>query len=154
VTSSASGDSGVIKMPGVDRSARGQSRRARVLAIDDQTVFLAVLRELVSATRELEPAAEAQSGEMAIEAAREFAPDVVLMDVWMPGMGGIAAAKEIKANRPSTVVVLISSTHPDELPLESDDICADAIIWKSELAPRQLDDIWLRHQGQHSPSPS
>jgi CheY-like chemotaxis protein len=48
------------------------------------------------------------------------------MDVWMPGMGGIAAAREIKTFRPSTPVVLISTTHPDELPLEPDDMSADA----------------------------
>jgi CheY-like chemotaxis protein len=57
---------------------------------------------------------------------RETEPDIVLMDVWMPGMGGIAAAREIKTFRPSTPLVLISTTHPDELPLEPDDMSADA----------------------------
>ncbi len=141
-------------MPGVDRSARVQTRRARVLAVDDQTPFLAVLRDLVCATRELEAVAEAQSGERAIEAVRESEPDIVLMDVWMPGMGGIAAAKEIKAGWPSTLVVLISTTHPDEVPLEPDDVCADAVVWKSELGPRLLDDIWLRHRDQRPPASS
>ena len=117
-----------------------------MLAVDDQTPFLAVLRDLVCATRELEPVAEAHSGERAIEAVRETEPDVVLIDVWMPGIGGIAAAREIKAGRPSTLVVLISTTHPDEIPLEPDDLCADAVVWKSELEPRLLDDIWLRHR--------
>lgn len=138
-------------MSGGDRSARVQSRRARVLAVDDQSPFLAVLRDLVCATRELEAVAEAQSGERAIEAVRETEPDVVLMDVWMPGMGGIAAAREIKAFWPSTLVVLISTTHPDELALEPDDTCADAVLWKSELAPRLLDDIWLRYRDERPP---
>ena len=65
--------------------------------------FLAVLRDLVCSTRELEPVAEAQSGERAIEAVREIEPDIVLLDVWMPGIGGIAAAREIKAGRPSSL---------------------------------------------------
>ena len=125
-----------------------------MLAVDDQTPFLAVLRDLVSATSELEPVAEARSGERAIEAARETEPDIVLMDVWMPGMGGIAAARDIKARRPSTFVVLISTTHPEELPLEPDDICADAVVWKSELDPRLLDDIWVRYRDQRPPEPS
>ena len=141
-------------MPGVDRSAGAQTRRARVLAVDDQSPFLAVLGELLCATRELEPVGEAHSGELAIEAVRETEPDIVLMDVWMPGMGGIAAAKEIKAFWPSTLVVLISTTHPDELPHEPDDISADAVLWKSELAPRLLDDIWLRHRDRRPPVPS
>ena len=131
-----------------------QTRRARVLAVDDQTSFLAVLRDLVSATRELEAVAEADSGERAIEAARETEPDMILMDVWMPGIGGIAAAREIKASRPSTLVVLISTTHPDELPLQPDDTPADAVVWKSQLEPRLLDDIWLRHRDQHPPAPA
>ena len=124
-----------------------------MLTVDDRTAFLAVLRDLVCATHELEAVAEAHSGERAIEAVRETEPDIVLMDVWMPGMGGIAAAREIKAGRPSTLVVLISTTHPDELPLEPDDACADAVVWKSELDPRLLDDIWLRHRDQRSPAP-
>jgi DNA-binding NarL/FixJ family response regulator len=89
---------------------------------------------------------------MAIHVARELAPDIVLMDMCMPGMAGLAAAREIKASRPSTVIVLISSTHPDELRLESDR-CADAIIWKSELRPGLLGDIWLGRHVRHSPSP-
>lgn len=131
-----------------------QTRRARVLAVDDQTSFLAVLRDLVSATRELEAVAEADSGERAIEAARDTEPDMILMDVWMPGIGGIAAAREIKASRPSTLVVLISTTHPDELPLQPDDTPADAVVWKSQLEPGLLDDIWLRHRDQHPPAPA
>jgi hypothetical protein len=51
-------------------------------------------------------------------------------------------------------VVLISTTHPDELPLESDDVCADVVVWKSELDPRLLDDIWLRYRDQRVPAPS
>ena len=129
-------------------------RRGRVLAVDDQTPFLAVLRDLVRATRELELVAEAQSGERAIEAVREIKPDIVLIDVWMPGMGGIAAAREIKAGRPSTLVVLISTTHPEEIPLEPDDVLADTVVWKSELDPRLLDDIWLRHRDQHPQAPA
>ena len=132
-------------MLGVDRCARARAGRARVLAVDDQTPFLAVLRDLVCATCELEPVAEAQSGERAIEAVREIEPDIVLIDVWMPGIGGIAAAREIKAVRPSTLVILISTTHPDEIPLEPDNICADAVVWeertRSTAARRLLDAI-------------
>ena len=127
-------------------------RRGRVLAVDDHALFLAVLREVIGATAELEEVGVARSGEGAIEAARELEPDVVLMDVWMPGLGGIAAARQIKACRPSTVMVLISTARPDEVPLEAEDVFADAVICKSELAPRLLDDIWLRYRDQSSPS--
>ena len=129
-------------------------RRGRVLAVDDHAPFLAVLRELVGASAELEAVGVAQSGESAIQAAGELEPDMVLMDVRMPGLGGIAAARQIKACRPSTLMVLISTARPDELPLEAEDVFADAVICKSELDPRLLDDIWLRHREQSSPSRS
>lgn len=137
-------------MPSLARSAI-DVRRGRVLMVDDQTGFLAILRDLVRATRQLDAVGEAHSGERAIELAREVEPDIVLIDVWMPGLGGPAAAREIKARRPSTLVILISSTHPDELPLADDDTSADAVIWKSDLDPRMLDEIWLR-QAPSSPA--
>mgnify|MGYP001089104399 CR=1 FL=1 len=72
-------------------------------------------------------------------------PDIVVMDVWMPGLGGLKAAEQIKAARPSTVIVLISATHPDELPVRSTDRFADAVLWKSSLDPKLLDALWLQH---------
>jgi DNA-binding NarL/FixJ family response regulator len=126
---------------------------ARVLAVDDQSVFLAIMRELVDAADGLETVAEAGSAERAIELAREIEPDLVLMDVWMSGTDGIAAARAIKARRPETVVVLTSTTHPDDLPLAGEDEVADAVIWKSHLEPRLLVDIWSRSRDQGT-SPS
>jgi DNA-binding NarL/FixJ family response regulator len=126
------------------RQSSSAAGRARVLTVDDNSPFLGVLRELVNATGHLEIAGEAQSGERAIAAAQELQPDIVLMDVLMPGVGGITAAQQIKAAHPTTVIVLISSTHPDELP--SFDRFADAVIWKSLLEPSMLDEIWARHR--------
>src|SRR5271170_5561791 len=131
-------------MYGLERSipVRG---RARVLAVDDDVSFLALLHDVVGATAHLEAVGEAQSGEQGVKVARQLQPDIVLMDVRMPGLGGITAAKQIKAARPSTLVVLISTTHPSELGLEPNDTFADAVIWKSVLEPKRLDEIWLRH---------
>jgi two-component system, NarL family, invasion response regulator UvrY len=114
--------------------------RARVLAVDDNEAFLALLHDVVGATAHLAIAGQACSGEHAIAAALQLRPDMVLMDVWMPGLGGIEAAERIKSDRPSTVVVLISTTHPDELPRTT---CAEAVVWKSRLTPKRLDAIWL-----------
>jgi DNA-binding NarL/FixJ family response regulator len=133
-------------MPGSRRSPTTRTRRARVLLVDDQAPFLAVLHELVAATLRLEVIAEARSGEQAIEAVPEDEPDVIVMDVWMPGIGGCAAAREIKAGWPSILVVLVSTSHPDEIALDPDAAFADALVWKSELDPWRLDDIWARSQ--------
>jgi two-component system, NarL family, invasion response regulator UvrY len=120
--------------------------RARVLAVDDDAPFLALLSCVLDATGLLEAAGEADSGEHAVAAAFELRPDMVLMDVRMPGLGGVEAARRIKAARPSTLVVLISTTRPDELPLDPAESFVDAVIGKSELEPKLLDEIWLRHQ--------
>ena len=105
---------------------------ARVLAVDDHPPFLAVVRELLRATRYL-------------EVARTLLPDLVLMDVRMPGLGGIAAAKLIKERRPSTLVVLTSTGYRDELPLDGTDTFVDAFVRKGDLGPKLLDQLWTQH---------
>jgi DNA-binding NarL/FixJ family response regulator len=105
--------------------------------------MLAVLSDVVRATQQLRVAGTAQCGERAVELARMLGPDMALIDVRMPGMGGTEAAKEIKASPLPTLVVLVSTSHPDELPAATR-TSADALIWKSELQPMLLDEIWLR----------
>jgi DNA-binding NarL/FixJ family response regulator len=129
-----------------ERIPMGDAGRASVLVVDDDLPFLGVLRDVVRATGHLEVVGEGQTGEGAITAAQELEPDMVLMDVQMPGIGGLDAAEAIKASQPSTVMVLISTTHPDELPARAAGGCVEAVIWKSVLDPRLLDEIWLRSQ--------
>ena len=133
-------------MPSSERFTKPDARRARVLAVDDHSRFLDLLRDVVGATGHLEVVGEARTGEGAIAAAQDLEPDMVLMDVQMPGIGGLEAAEEIKASRPSTVMVLISTTHPEELPPRAAGSRVDAVIWKSVLAPQLLDEIWLGFQ--------
>ena len=111
------------------------------------TPFLAVLRGLLGATRYLEGVGEAASGEEAVEVARSLRPDIVLMDVRMPGMGGVAAAKLIKEGCPSTLVVLISTARANALPLEGTDAFVDVVICKSDLGPKLLDRLWQQRAG-------
>ena len=132
-------------MLGRDAARTVALTHARVLAVDDHVPFLALLRDVIASTGHLEMVGEAQSGEDAVAAARKLRPDMVLMDVHMPGLGGLAAAERIKADSPSTLVVLISTTHPDDLPPRGSRVGADAIVWKSRLGPRLLDEIWQKH---------
>jgi DNA-binding NarL/FixJ family response regulator len=141
-----------IGMSSLARSRAVKPLRARVLAVDDSGSFLALLHDVIGATRHLEVVGDADCGERAVERSRELQPEMVLIDVRMPGIGGIEAAKRIKATHPSALVVLISAAHPDELPREAREGVADAIIWKSELGPELLDEVWLRYRGQSPPA--
>ncbi len=118
---------------------------ARVLAVDDRSAFRDVLCRLVEAAGRLDLLGVADSGESAVEAVRMFRPDMVVMDVVMPGMGGAAAARSIKAEHPATVVVLVSTTHPDDLPDEVHECRADAVVWKAGLRPQLLEELWFTH---------
>jgi CheY-like chemotaxis protein len=117
-----------------------------VLVVDDQSSFRDVICRLVDAARGLDLLAAADSGESAVTAVGELEPDMVVMDVSMPGIGGVAATGQIKTDRPRTVVVLVSATHPSELAPEVGECPADAVVWKRELRPALLEEIWFEHR--------
>ena len=126
--------------------ARGSPCRAvTVLAVDDQASFRSALRSVVEASPTLVLAGEADSGEAALLLVNELDPDLVLMDVRMPGIGGISAAREIKRRGHGTIVLLLSTTHPDELPRDASDCSADGIVWKGDFRAELLEDIVAAH---------
>ena len=132
-------------MPGVEESSPTRRPVGRVLAVDDDPSFLALICDVVEATSELELVGETDCGEAAVQAVRALGPDMVVMDVRMPRLDGISASALIKAARPSTLVVLVSVTHPEELRREASDCGAAAILSKADLRPKLLADLWLRH---------
>ena len=87
--------------------------KIRLLLVDDHEIVRAGLRMLFSAEPEVEIIGEAGSGEEAVDAVENLLPDVVLMDVAMPGIGGVEATRRIKATRPQ-VAVLALTMHEDE----------------------------------------
>jgi CheY-like chemotaxis protein len=80
-----------------------------VLVVDDSETFRAVAASLLSAAEGLRRVGEASSGEEAIRLLPELKPDLVLLDVHMPGMGGLETARVIRRESPETVVVLVSA---------------------------------------------
>ena len=72
-------------------------KKTRVLLIDDHNVVRAGLRALLEATGRIEVVGEASSGEEGVAVAERLEPDVVVMDLTMPGMGGIRATRQITA---------------------------------------------------------
>ena len=80
-----------------------------VLAVDDQRPFREAAHRVVDATAGFAWAGEAGSGEEAVELVRERAPDIVIMDVRMPGMDGITAARRVATECPEVTVLLVSA---------------------------------------------
>ena len=87
--------------------------KMRVLIVDDHGIVRAGICSLLEGQEDIEVVGEAAGGEEAIEKARELKPDLVLMDIAMPGMNGIEATRHIKQDVPSTTV-LVLSMHDDE----------------------------------------
>ena len=112
-----------------------------VLVVDDQAPFRSAARMVVRATRGFEAIAEAQSGEEAVEKVELLHPDLVLMDINMPGIGGIAAARRITSEYPASRVILLSTYDQDDLPADARTCGALAYIHKESFGPDILEEI-------------
>lgn len=85
----------------------------RLLIVDDHALFREGLRALFSAIEDIELAGEATKGQEAVDLAVEVQPDVVLMDIDMPGMNGVQATRYILRKTPSTGIVMVTMLEDD-----------------------------------------
>jgi DNA-binding NarL/FixJ family response regulator len=86
----------------------------RVLIADDHTLFRRGVRSLLSTVPEVEVVGEASDGETAVVLTAELAPDLVLMDLQMPGGGGLAAIRAITEHSPSANVLVVTMFEDDD----------------------------------------
>jgi two-component system, NarL family, invasion response regulator UvrY len=135
---SKAGDRAAIERQGVGVS---------VLTVDDQAVFRRVAHDVIVATLGFEPIGEVASGEEAVSAVEQLRPDLVLLDVRMPGIGGIEAARRITSAHPDTVVVLVSIEEPDEVEHAVRGSGAATLVRKQDFGPSLLRRLWAEHAG-------
>jgi two-component system invasion response regulator UvrY len=132
------------------RTVTGMGRPARagigVLAVDDQSIFLEVAREVVAATPGFSWVGGANSGEEALDAVEELEPELVLMDVRMPGMDGIETAHRIRERHPEVVVVLISIEESPAIAPAIEASGAATLVRKQEFSPTMLRRLWLTYK--------
>jgi DNA-binding NarL/FixJ family response regulator len=91
----------------------------RLLLCDDQRLMREGMRTLLSLEPDLEVVGEAGDGESGLAEALRLKPDVVLMDIRMPGMNGVEATKRIRAALPATKVLILTTFDDDELVLSA-----------------------------------
>jgi DNA-binding NarL/FixJ family response regulator len=113
----------------------------RVLIVDDQEPFRSVAREVVEAAGDFQVVGEASTGEESVDLARTLRPDLVLMDVNLPGIDGTEATKRILAEA-TAKVVLLSTYEEDELAERARECGASAYVPKSEFDPDRLAAVW------------
>ena len=98
----------------VPTSPADPSRRLRVIVVDDHPMYREGLRLTLTASRDFESIAEAPDAESALEMVAQTRPDMVLMDLRLPGMSGIEATRRIVAADPSVRVVVVSMLEDDD----------------------------------------
>jgi NarL family two-component system response regulator LiaR len=91
-----------------------EERKIRMMIVDDHVVVRSGLSAFLSAFEDLKLVGEASGGEEGVRLCRQIQPDVVLMDLVMPGMDGIAATKAIRESCPKTQVIALTSFAEDE----------------------------------------
>jgi DNA-binding NarL/FixJ family response regulator len=114
----------------------------RVLVVDDQDVFRRALAAVVDETDGFAVAGFASSGEESIEVAAALAPDLVLMDVNLPGIDGIAATRLLAARTPHPPVVLLSTYEEADFGGRAAECGALAYVTKSAFGPDRLRAVW------------
>jgi DNA-binding NarL/FixJ family response regulator len=121
----------------------------RIIIADDHPLWCSALRSLVECSDSLmEVIAEATDGQQALELALSLKPDLVLMDIWMPRMGGLEATRAIKRELPQTVVLMMTASEDPNHLAEAIKAGAAGYVLKSAPANQITDAIRAALDGE------
>jgi DNA-binding NarL/FixJ family response regulator len=137
-----------------EQNHRMQGEVIRVLIADDQALFRRGLYVVLGTEDGIEVVAEAENGEEAIDKARELAPDVVLMDVRMPRVNGIEAARQIRGDVPTTKILMLTVSDEEDDLYEAIKAGANGYLLKEISVEEVAEAIRAVTQGQSLISPS
>jgi len=126
----------------------------RVLLVDDQALFCEGLRTLLDLQPDIEVVGEANNGREAIECVARAAPDVVLMDIQMPVLDGVAATRDIRAHHPNTQVIVLTTFDDDEYVFEALRAGAVGYLLKDVASDRLAEAIRCAARGESFLQPS
>ena len=128
-------------------AGRGEGERVGVLIAEDHTIVRHALRVLLECDPGIKVIAEARSGREAVQMWSDLEPEVVLMDVAMPGLNGLEATKQILRALPSAKVLVLSSYTDDEHVRRFIEVGAIGYLAKDCSADELIDAVWEAHRG-------
>lgn len=126
----------------------------RLLLVDDQALFREALRTLLGLQADFEVVGEAGDGAAAVTLAREVRPDVVLMDLRMPGVGGVEATRRLRAEFPALRVIVLTTFEEDEEVFAALRAGAAGYLLKASPSARLCEAIRLAARGETFLEPS
>jgi DNA-binding NarL/FixJ family response regulator len=139
----------MMTLPSRDESPDAAAPNVRVMVVDDLLSFRRVARAVINATPGFESLHEAAGGAEALAYADQLRPDLVLLDVRMPEMGGIEAARRLHERHPDIVIVLLSLEEHPNAARAVVSCGAVAFLLKRDFGTGMLRSLW----GLHGPSP-
>ena len=128
--------------------------KIRVLLVDDDALVRAGLRRILSSSKELEVVGEAADGADAVAAVRAHRPDVVLMDIRMPGMDGIAATAALRRLAAPPQVIVLTTFQADEQVMSALRVGASGFLLKDTPPAEIVNAVRLVAAGDAMLSPS
>lgn len=131
-----------------------QPQRIRLLLVDDQSLFREGLRTLLSLQVDFEVIGEAGNGDEAVRLAVQLAPDVVLMDMHMPVLDGVAATRKLRETAPAIRVIALTTFDDDEYVFEALRAGALGYLLKDTPSDKLFEAIRAAHRGESFLQPS
>ena len=138
---------------GSSSSAKRGAARIRVMVVDDHAVVRSGLQTFLSVMPELELVGEASSGDEAVMRSGSLKPDVVLMDLMMPGTDGVTATRLIRQKYPNIRIIALTSFEEDTLVQEALRAGATGYLMKTVTARELVAAIRAAHEGKMTLSP-
>jgi len=129
-------------------------KKLRLLLVDDQAMFREGLGTLLALQPDFEIAGEAGDGAAAVASAKRIRPDVVLMDLRMPGVGGVEATRRIKAAQPEVRVIVLTTFEEDEEVFAALRAGASGYLLKASPSEKLCEAIRLAARGESLLEPS
>ncbi len=130
------------------------NRKIRILLADDQALFREGLHMVLATQPDFDIVGEASNGEEALQLAASLQPDIVLMDMRMPLLGGVEATRRLRAIQPACRVIILTTFDDDELVFEGLRAGAVGYLLKAVSSPRLLEAIRTVARGDSILGPS